>query len=80
MMYYVRCPDGSRYKVHEAVSLKAALSEIIMARVTGSVGSKSTQSTYDAEQPFSAWPVKVIASVHRVNSDNTEQQPYTEIY
>ncbi len=73
-MYIVKCPDGRRWKVREAVSLKAAINEIAMAMVTGSVGSKSLQS---------AWPAfteTVIADVVALNSDNTERQPYTMGY
>lgn len=80
MMYYIRCPDGSRYKVRQAVSLRAALGEIAHARVTGSVGSKSCETQSIPGKPYSEWPSKVIADIHRVNSDNTEQRPYTTIY
>lgn len=80
MLYYIRCPDGSRYKVREAVSLQAAINEIAMARASGSVGSTSTKTTATADVPIHAWPRTIVASVHRVNSDNTEQQPYLEVY
>ena len=78
-MYYVRCKDGSRYRV-EAISLKAALSEIAMARVTGSIGSSSDSVDHIPGVPFDQLPRTIIAKVHRVNSDNTLQQPYTKVY
>lgn len=80
MMYYVRCPDGSRYKVREAVSLQDAINEISMARVSGSVGSRTCKSDVIIGRPINEWPTTVIADVVRVNSDNTEQKSYTEIY
>lgn len=73
MVYYIRCPDGSRWKVKAARSLKAAINEIAHATVSGSVGSSSFM--YPVNEPM-----YVIADVHRVNSDNTEQKPYTELY
>jgi hypothetical protein len=72
-MYIVRCPTGDRWKVREAVSLKEALNEIAHAKVTGSVGSAS----YLAE---AGRPQRCLANVVRLNSDNTERQPYTEAY
>lgn len=78
-MYYIRCKDGSRYQV-EAISLKAALQEIAMARVTGSIGSSSYQFEHIPGVPFDQLPRTTIAKVHRVNSDNTLQQPCTMVY
>jgi hypothetical protein len=40
-MYYVKV-GGRRWKVRQAISLKAALDCIAHARVTGSVGGKDT--------------------------------------
>lgn len=79
-MYYIRCKNGSRYKVREAVSIDAAIREISHACVTGSIGSSSYKTEAIIEKPYSEWPSKCIASVIRVNSDNTEQQPYQTIY
>jgi hypothetical protein len=61
--------DGKQWMVREAVSREVALSEIAMARVTGSIGGKSTLTREG---------VTVIqADVVRLNSDGTETQPYS---
>lgn len=80
MLYYIRCPDGSRYKVREAVSLRAACNEIAHARVTGSIGGKSSSIDYKRGIPFNQQKERVIANVVQVNSDNTERQPYQPAY
>jgi len=72
-MYYIRCPDGSRWKVKEARSLKAAINEIGFAKATGSVGSSSFVAPVNE-------PEYALAIVNRVNSDNTEQRPYEKVY
>lgn len=73
MMYYIRCPDGTRWKVKAARSLKAAINEIGHAMATGSVGSSSYMKPMNE-------PEYALAIVNRVNSDNTEQQPYSKLY
>ena len=65
---------GQRWLVTEALSESAALNEISMARVTGSVGHSSSRLDWTTKQRV------VIADVHRINSDGTKQQPYTEVY
>lgn len=74
-MYYVRLKDGRRWKVREAVSLAAAINEISMARIAGSIGGRTT-----IETPYSPNGVRVLADVVQVNSDYTERQPYTKAY
>lgn len=64
---------GQRWLVHQAISLNAAQSEIDHARATGSVGSRTTRTLENG------WE-QVVAHVNRVNSDGTEQQPYTTLY
>lgn len=71
MMYYIKDNNGNRWKVREAVSLRAACSEIAMARVTGSVGSTSYINALHIGSTK-----RCQASVVRVHSDFTEQQPY----
>jgi hypothetical protein len=80
MMYYLRLKDdrhGRRWKVRQAVSVKAAVECIQHAMVTGSVGGKDTVTEYDPRVPFamSARNTRVIADVVRVHPDNTEVQP-----
>lgn len=65
----------TRWLVREAVSLQAAVNEISMARVTGSVGGKSTR-----DETFCGGVVTVIADVVQINSDGTERKPYTAAY
>ncbi len=74
MMYYIKV-GGRRWKVRQAVSLKAALDCIAHARVTGSVGAKDTSTEALPGRPYSEWPTKVLADVVQVNSDLTERQP-----
>lgn len=76
-MYIVRCPNGDRWKVREARSLKDALDEIAHAKATGSIGSSSTFTTY-ADNGGSG--LIVVANVIQINSDGTERQPYTGVY
>lgn len=78
-MYYVRCKGDKanrRWKVREAVSLKAAINEISHAMVTGSIGGKSTVTDHGPVES----KTRVLADVIRVNSDNTEAQPYQTAY
>lgn len=73
-LYFVKLPDGRRWKVRQAVSLSAALVAIAHARVTGSIGHTDLMSR---------WPdptEHVIADVIQINSDGTERQPYQEAY
>jgi hypothetical protein len=77
-MYYVRIksdPAARRWKVREAVSLKAAWDEINHARVTGSIGGRS-----ELNETYVGGGITVLADVVQVNSDNTERQPYTAAY
>jgi hypothetical protein len=74
-MYFVKLQDGRRWKVREAVSLKAACNAIAHARVTGSVGATDT-----LDQTYSGGGVTVLADVVQINSDGTERQPYTMAY
>lgn len=78
-MYYVKV-GGRRWKVREAISLKAALDCIAHARVTGSVGGKDVVTNALPDRPYGEWPSKVLADVVQVNSDLTERQPYSEAY
>lgn len=66
--YIVRCPNGQRWKVREARSLKDALDEIAHARVTGSIGGKTTRNG------------TLVADVVQINSDGSERRPYTQAY
>lgn len=80
--------QGQRWKIRQAISLTAAENEICLARASGSVGSKSSRFEQKLEEStehycnriFSNEGAIIIADVHRVNSDDTEQQPYTELY
>lgn len=81
-MYYVRLKDDKhnrRWKVRQAVSLQAAISCINWVMASGCIGGKDCATTYN--NGYSG-PVmhKVIADVVRVNSDNTEAQPYQTAY
>lgn len=75
MTYIVKCPDGSRWKVREAMSLKKALGEIAHAKVLGSVGSKSVLN-----ETYVGGGLTIQADVVQLNSDNTERQAYQEVY
>ncbi len=75
MQYIVKCPDGSRWSVREAVSLKAVINAIAQARVSGSIGSKNL-----LDETYVGGGVTVVADVVQLNSDNTERQPYTAAY
>jgi hypothetical protein len=75
-MYYLRFKEdkhGRRWKVREAVSLKAAINCIIMACATGSVGGKDTiaEAATRSDPPTP----RVLADVVRVHPDNTEVSP-----
>lgn len=67
--------DDRRWKIREAISLKAAVSAISGARVTGSIGQKNTLN-----ETYTGGGITVLADVIQVNSDNTERQPYVEAY
>lgn len=74
--YIIRCPDGSRWKVRQAISLKAALNEIAHARVTGSVGSSTI-----VDETLCGGTKRAIADVIRIYKDGTEVKPYpTKVY
>ena len=81
-MYYVRLKDDKhkrRWKVRQAVSLQAAYNCIIEAMVTGSIGG----TDYTVKYPFGLSGPRhevVTADVIRVNSDNTEAEPYKAAY
>ncbi len=75
MLYIVKCKDGRRWKVREAVSLKAALNEIASACVMGSIGSKRIQNDIGI-----GGKSYTIADVHQINSDGTERQAYAMAY
>lgn len=60
--------DGTQWKVREAVSREAALSEIAMARCNGSIGGKTVVRENDTE--------RVLADVIRLKADGTEATPY----
>ncbi len=64
---------GQRWLVLEAKTKQDALHEIAHAAVTGSVGSKSTLTDIDGV-------TSVIAHVHKINSDGTLREPYTQAY
>lgn len=61
--------DGTQWKVREAITLEAAMTEISMARVTGSIGGR-TLLTSDGR-------TTVRSDVVRLNSDGTETRPYS---
>lgn len=67
--------SGTRWLVREAVSKEAALNEVSMARVTGSVGGKSS-----IDETLCGGGVVVLADVVQINSDGTERKPYTAAY
>lgn len=71
MLYYIKDSNGSRWKVREAVSIKAACSAIATARVTGSIGSKTILN-----EKYIGGTERTIADVVRIHSDFTEQKPY----
>lgn len=70
--------DGSKWLVREAESMDAALDEIAMARVTGSVGGKSTVRDVSIHEWYgkTEGAERVIADVVRLNDDGTERKPY----
>lgn len=71
MIYYIKDNNGYRWKVREAVSIKAACNEIAHARVSGSIGGKSI-----LDETLCGGSRKVLADIVRVHSDFTEQKPY----
>lgn len=78
-MYYVRIKNDKanrRWLVREAVSLRAAYNEIIMAMATGSIGGKGVRVVHEGEDRRE----QVLADVVRVNSDLTEAVPYQTAY
>ena len=66
---------GMRWKIREAKTMDAALNAIAEARVSGSVGSKTI-----INKKYVGGGEEVIADVVRINSDDTELQPYTTPY
>lgn len=74
-LYYIKFPNGRRWKVRQAKSLQHALQEISNARVTGSVGSKTTMN-----YTLCGGTIETLADVVQVNSDYTERQPYSTYY
>lgn len=82
-MYYIRvkADPTRRWKVREAISVREAYNAIIMAMVSGSVGSKHTQTVQTGESwKTAADATKVLADVVQVNSDLTERKPYSRSY
>lgn len=85
-MYYIRLKDdrhNRRWKVREAVSLKAAVAAVHSAMASGSIGSKDTKTPVvrcTAPGPIVFGKTIVLADVIRVNSDNTEAVPYGGSY
>lgn len=80
MMYYARLKNdrhNRRWKVREAVSLVKAVGEINFAMATGSVGGRSVLTTIARD---GSRHEQVLADIVRVNSDNTEAQPYQAAY
>jgi hypothetical protein len=75
IVYFVRLKDGRRWKVREAISLKAACTAIAHARVTGSVGAKDVLN-----ETYVGGGITVLADVVQINSDGTERQPYSMAY
>lgn len=75
MTYTIKCPDGRRWKVREAVSLTAACSAIAFAKSLGSIGSRSVQNDTHV-----GGGIYTLADVIQINSDGTERQPYTAAY
>jgi len=83
-MYYIRLKDdrhNRRWKVREAVSLKAAVAAVQHAMVTGSIGHTDTLQNHIPGLPWAQQPKpKTLANVIRVNSDNTEAEAYKSAY
>ena len=73
-MYYIKDSNNDRWKVREAVSIKAACNAIAMARVSGSIGGKNI-----LDDTLCGGNKRVVADVVRVHSDFTEQKPYEEL-
>lgn len=74
MLYYLRLKDDKhnrRYKVREAVSVKAAVHCIWHAQATGSVGGKDLITEIVGEDRRE----RVLADVVRVNDDLSEVRP-----
>ena len=71
-MYIIRCKDGQRWKVREAVSLNTALNCIAHAKISGSVGSKDILN-----ETYVGGGITILADVVEIISDGTEQNPYT---
>lgn len=67
--------SGQRWKIREAISMEAALSEIAMARCVGSIGGKSI-----VDNTFCGGVKYTSADVVKVNSDDSERQPYQTAY
>lgn len=75
IVYFVRLKDGRRWKVREAISLKAACDAIAHARVLGSIGAKDILN-----QTYVGGGITVLADVVQINSDGSERQPYTAAF
>lgn len=67
-----------RWKVREAVSLKAVHSAYISAAVMGSIGSRNCRRDCDINGNLGS--ETVLADIIQVNSDNSERKPYIEAY
>ena len=64
---------GCRWLIKDGVSDKGVMSALAHARLSGSVGAKDVTVYEDGTEIITGW-------VHKVNSDNSEVQPYTEVY
>lgn len=85
MLYYLRLKDDKanrRWKVREAVSLKAAINSINFAMATGSIGSKDCRKEMSRASNGDLILTRevVLADIVRVNSDNSEAQAYQLAY
>ena len=65
--------NGTRWRVREAKSEAAARAAIDFARVTGSVGSRTTRDNLNKHLEVES--SEVVADVVQLNDDGTERQP-----
>ena len=67
--------SGTRWLIREATSIEAACRAIAEARVSGSIGQKDI-----LDERLMGGDLVVQADVVKLNSDNTERQPYQTAY
>ena len=67
--------NGQRWKIREAKSMAHALEAIAYASVSGSVGEQHV-----LDKSLCGGGIEVLADVVKVNSDDSERQPYQTPY